>query len=87
MTSFTPRKFDRDFEHQDGWRISLFRDNNDIDGYLNDARAILTGNFTELADMGLNLGFKPGGWNASFEVQFDAPPIAAYDAATTSAQH
>lgn len=64
-----------DFEHQDGWRISLFRDNNDIDGYLNDARAILTGNFTELADMGLNLGFKPGGWNASLEVQFDAPRL------------
>ena len=62
-----------DFKNQDGWRISLFRDNRDIDGYLTDAEAILTGNFTELADMGLDLSFTPGGWDSPFSVDFDAP--------------
>lgn len=61
------------FRDEDGWDTSLFRDNPNVDTFLVDARAILTGNYGALADLNLDLSFHSAGWTDPLKLDFDAP--------------
>ena len=62
-----------EFRDEEGWSISLFRDNPDFDEFLSDALAILTGDFTALADIDQPISFLPTNWSTPLELDFDAP--------------
>ncbi len=62
-----------EFRDETGWGTSLFRDNSNVDTFLSDSRAILTGNYGALADLNLDLSFHPAGWTAPLKLDFDAP--------------
>ena len=62
-----------EFRDEPGWSISLFRNNPDFDEFLADAHAILTGNFTDIADIDQLISFLPSNWSSSLELDFDAP--------------
>jgi hypothetical protein len=66
------------FRDERGWGISLFRDNPDPEEFLSDARAILTGNFSALADLHLELAFNPVNWARPLSLDFDAPSTWMY---------
>ncbi|MGA0564827.1 AAA family ATPase [Ancylobacter sp. VNQ12] len=66
------------FGQEEGWRVSLFRDNGDPDGYLADAAAIHSRNANELPDLNLSFTFQPGGWSTPIQLYFDAPPPIFY---------
>ncbi|MEZ2129750.1 MULTISPECIES: AAA family ATPase [unclassified Sinorhizobium] len=61
------------FRNEPGWSISLFRDNPDPDGFLEDAHSIYSGNFSEIADVNQSLTFIPANWGTSVSLDFDAP--------------
>ena len=61
------------FRDERGWGISLFRDNPRPDEFLTDARAILTGNFADLPDLGQQLAFQSANWTRPVSLDFDAP--------------
>jgi energy-coupling factor transporter ATP-binding protein EcfA2 len=66
------------FRDERGWKISLFRDNPNPDEFLADARAILTGNFAALPDLGLQVAFHATNWTAPVLLDFDAPEPPFY---------
>lgn len=67
--------FVKEFENEDGWKISLFRDNPDIVEFLEDAGALLNGNFSSLPDLDLDLSFTPNGWLNEIKLNFQSPEI------------
>lgn len=76
---FNPSLVD-DFRDENGWNTSLFRGSSQAgqprekqDIFLRDARAICSGNFTELPELSEPIRFAPEGWRDAFEVTFDAP--------------
>lgn len=61
------------FRDEPGWSTSLFRDDPNPEDFLADASAILTGNFSELSDIGESISFRPTNWSTDFLLEFDAP--------------
>ena len=66
------------FEDEDGWKTSLFRDNSDWRGFLNDARALYEGNFSALADLDQSFSYTPAGADEPIELDFDSPVPSLY---------
>ena len=62
-----------EFREEQGWSVSLFRDNQHFDEFLVDARAILTRNFGALLDISNRISFRPANWSTSLEFDFDVP--------------
>ena len=67
-----------EFGGEPGWTISLFRNNPDITGYLQDAAAILARNFSALADIDQPIRFLPTNWSTPLELNFSAPRPISY---------
>lgn len=70
------------FESEQGWNTSLFRGDSERglpkeaqDAYIKDARAIYSGNFTDLPEEGSSFEFTPSEWQSSLNVEFSAPRI------------
>lgn len=61
------------FREEEGWNTSLFRDDKDSGAFLTDADAMLSGNYSRLANLDTKLKFHPGGWNTAIELDFSAP--------------
>lgn len=57
----------------DGYRKSFFRDVEDIEGFLEDADAILRSDFSQLPDLSAPFTFHVAGWRDSIKFSFDAP--------------
>ncbi len=66
------------FEDEDGWKTSLFRDNPDWRGFLDDARALFEGNFSALADIEEAFSYTPAGADRPIEFDFSSPEPAGY---------
>ncbi|RWO40226.1 AAA family ATPase [Mesorhizobium sp.] len=66
------------FNQETGWRVSLFRDNSDPEGFLTDAGAIHSRNANELPDLHFSFTFHPGGWSSPVQLYFDAPSPFLY---------
>lgn len=67
-----------EFEDEEGWTTSLFRDNSDWRGFLDDARALYEGNFSALADVDQSFSYTPAGADQPIELDFDAPVPSLY---------
>lgn len=67
-----------EFEDEDGWRTSLFRDTPDWRGFLNDARALYEGNFSALADLDQSFSYTPAGADEPIELDFASPVPSLY---------
>ena len=70
------------FQDEQGWNTSLFRGDGERglpreaqNDYIKDARAIHTGNFTDLPDVDSAFEFTPHAWEDSLAVEFSAPAI------------
>lgn len=61
------------FGQEEGWRISLFRDNPEPEGFLSDARHIYSRNNSEVPDLNIAFTFHPAGWATPIQLYFDAP--------------
>jgi len=66
------------FENEEGWETSLFRDNPDWRGFLDDARALFEGNFSALADIEEAFRYTPAGADEPIEFDFDSPEPSDY---------
>ena len=66
------------FRNEEGWSVSLFRDNPDPDAFLADASAIHSSDYAALADLQLSLIFRPAQWAAPLALDFDAPSPSFY---------
>lgn len=66
------------FNQEEGWRVSLFRDNPEPEGFLADARQIYSRNASEVPDVHLSFTFQPAGWAAPIQLYFDAPSPLVY---------
>lgn len=64
-----------EFRDEPGWSTSLFRDDPNPDDFLADARAILTGNFSALSDIGESISFRPSNWSTDLTLEFDVPEL------------
>ncbi|WP_344694260.1 AAA family ATPase [Sphingomonas cynarae] len=62
-----------DFENEDGWGTSLFRDNSDWRSFLDDAHALYEGNFSALADLSQAFSFTPAGTDKPIDLDFQSP--------------
>ncbi|MCG7505840.1 AAA family ATPase [Mesorhizobium retamae] len=67
-----------EFNQEEGWRVSLFRENSDHDGFLADATAIFSNSYAALADLSGSLIFRPAGWTSPLILNFDAPEPLFY---------
>ena len=61
------------FEQEEGWRISLFRDNPEPVGFLADARHIYSRNDSQVPELNIAFTFHPAGWATPIQFYFDAP--------------
>lgn len=68
-----------DFEDEEGWSTSLFRNISLRESYLQDAEAILTNSFSNLPDLDLPFSFLPAGWRKPLDLEFGAPEPDAYN--------
>lgn len=66
------------FEDEEGWETSLFRDNRDWRGFLDDARALYEGNFSALADLNESFSYTPAGAEEPIEFDFSSPEPDSY---------
>lgn len=66
------------FKDEKGWETSLFRDNQDWRGFLNDARALYEGNFSALADIEESFTYTPAGAEEPIEFDFSSPEPDSY---------
>lgn len=78
---FLPGRIEQ-FRDSQAWSTSLFRGSSSTgqpraaqDAFLRDAAAILTRNFTELADLSTEFSFTPTGWTSSFLISYNAPSV------------
>ncbi|MBY5448107.1 AAA family ATPase [Rhizobium leguminosarum] len=62
-----------EFENEEGWRRSLFRDNSEWSDFLSDARILFEGNFGALPDLATTFSFRPVGAEEPIVFDFDAP--------------
>jgi len=67
-----------EFNQEDGWRVSLFRENSDYASYLADAAAVYTNSYAALADLSGPLEFRAAGWASPLVLNFDAPEPLFY---------
>ena len=63
-------KIRSDFQDEEGWSVSLFRDEPNVDGFLDDAEMILRGRFTALADVDFPFSFRAAGWTNDLDLEF-----------------
>lgn len=65
------------FSHEDGWRVSVFRDQSDsiIDEFFTLARAMLSGNYTSMPNDDFGFGFKVHEWEEVVDFDFRASLI------------
>jgi ABC-type lipoprotein export system ATPase subunit len=66
------------FENEKGWKASLFRDNPDWRGFLDDARALFEGNFSALADIEEAFSYTPAGADEPIMFDFASPEPSYY---------
>lgn len=66
------------FQDEDGWETSLFRNNSDWRGFLNDARALFEGNFSALADIDEAFSYTPAGADEPISFDFSSPEPLFY---------
>lgn len=57
----------------ENYHKSLFRDVEDVDGFLEDASAILRSDFSQLPDLSEPFSFQVAGWDDAIEFNFDGP--------------
>lgn len=62
-----------EFETEEGWSTSLFRDNPAPQDFLTDAAAIYSNNFAMLQDLSLSIRFTAPNWQTPLVLQFDLP--------------
>jgi predicted ATPase len=63
-----------EFDSEEGWRKSLFRDQKDEGtGFRQMALSLVTGDYTMLADEGLSFSFQVPNWQQTIHFAFDAP--------------
>lgn len=67
------------FEAEDGWQTSLFRDNPNWRGFIEDANALYEGNFSALADISASFSYLPTGADEPIEFDFSSPEPTFYD--------
>ncbi|RRD26806.1 ATP-binding protein [Brucellaceae bacterium VT-16-1752] len=67
-----------EFNQEEGWRVSLFRENSDYASYLADATAIYSNSYAALADLSGSLVFRATGWASPLILNFDAPDPLFY---------
>lgn len=63
------------FQDEDGWRISLFRYIDEKTGFLNQARLLLTSDYTTTPSDDLKFSFQMTGWDNEIEFNFSPPSI------------
>ena len=61
------------FGQEEGWEVSLFRDNPNWQEFLADASAILQGSFSSLAGVEASFTYKPAGLEKPISLDFKAP--------------
>jgi ABC-type lipoprotein export system ATPase subunit len=61
------------FQEEPGWRISVFRSNDDWRSYMADAQILIEGNFSALADIEQSFGYTPPGASGAMDLDFKAP--------------
>ncbi|RYE53384.1 MAG: ATP-binding protein, partial [Rhizobiaceae bacterium] len=61
------------FRGEPGWRTSILRDIDDLGEFTGTASVLLSKDYSSLADVSLELAFKPRGWKKSIALDFDAP--------------
>ena len=66
------------FQEEPGWRISVFRGNDDWRSYIVDAQILIEGNFSVLADIEQSFGYTPPGASGSMDLDFKAPKPKFY---------
>lgn len=66
------------FENEEGWQTSLFRDNRNWHAFLADARALYEGNFSALADLDETFSYTPAEADDPIEFDFRAPEPPGY---------
>jgi len=68
-----------EFKDQDGWAISLFRDNQDWQGFLQDAGILYEGNFAALPDIDAKFSFHANKKTERIDFNFSSPEPDSYD--------
>ena len=71
-------EFQAEFRDERGWSTSLFRNNPNPEDFLDDASAILTGNFSALSDIEGSISFRPTNWSTDLTLEFDAPRLPIF---------
>jgi energy-coupling factor transporter ATP-binding protein EcfA2 len=72
-----------EFRTEPGWNTSVFRGDDEAgqpqqvqDNYLGDARAVLTGNYTDIPSIDEPIIFQPTGRRSALNVSFDVPALS-----------
>ena len=65
----------RQFQEEEIWSVSLFRDNPNPSAFLADATAVLTGQFSELPDIEEDISFLPASWSNPVVFNFSSPSV------------
>ncbi|MFG1289848.1 AAA family ATPase [Xanthobacter versatilis] len=61
------------FRKEPGWRTSIVRDVRNFSDFAATASVLLSRDYASLADVSLQLKFKPKGWKKAIELDFDTP--------------
>jgi hypothetical protein len=72
-----PELVDR-FSNEEGWTVSVFRDNSDWHAFLADATILFQGNFGALPNLGTSFSFTPSGSDGAILLDFRAPEPLGY---------
>lgn len=67
------------FQDEDGWGVSLFRDNQDWPGFLQDAGILYAGSFSALPDIDAQFGFSANKKTEPINFNFSSPEPDDYD--------
>jgi len=67
------------FKNEEGWEVSLFRDNHDWPGFLRDAGILYAGSFSALPDINAEFGFKTNRKAEVINFNFNSPEPDDYD--------
>ncbi|MFQ3456005.1 ATP-binding protein [Bradyrhizobium sp. UFLA01-814] len=67
-----------DFSREEGWSVSVFRDNSDWRTFLADATILFQGNFGALPNLDTGFSFTPSGTDHAIRLDFSAPEPITY---------
>lgn len=75
------------FRKEPGWETSVLRDIADLAEFTGTASVLLSKDYSSLADVSLDLTFKPRGWKKAIELNFDNPPPQGRKAVNSSPRY